>query len=117
MAVHAVGILFRYTLGSENRFYNKVFYEYFKVLLRNYEQKHADEKDLTLLAEKLRSNYSSLPESKDQVLEELLSGVGNPLKRNRLLEALKRTLERKGESMNKGQTGAEIGLVVQKMLR
>ena len=37
MAVQAVGILIRYTLGSENRFYNKVFYEYFKVMLKNYE--------------------------------------------------------------------------------
>jgi hypothetical protein len=68
MAVHAVGILFRYTLGSENRFYNKVFYEYFKVMLKNYEVKNMDDKELTLLAEKIRSNYSSLPDNKDQVL-------------------------------------------------
>ncbi len=26
MPVHAVGILFRYALGSENKFYGKVFY-------------------------------------------------------------------------------------------
>lgn len=92
MAVHAVGILFRYTLGSENRFYNKVFYEYFKVILKNYEIKNADDKELTLLAEKIRSNYTSLPDNKDQVLEELLMGISNPLKRSRLLDALKRTL-------------------------
>lgn len=36
MAVHAVGILFRYSLGSENRFYNKVFYEYLNVILNTY---------------------------------------------------------------------------------
>ena len=42
MAVHAVGILFRYTLGSENRFYNKVFFEYFKVILKNYEIRDED---------------------------------------------------------------------------
>lgn len=69
MAVHAVGILFRYTLGSENRFYSKVFYEYFKVILKNYELKNFDDKELTILAEKIRSNYSSLPDNKDQVLE------------------------------------------------
>ena len=69
MAVQAVGILIRYTLGSENRFYNKVFYEYFKVLLKNYEIKNMDDKELTFLAEKIRSNYSSLPDNKDQVLE------------------------------------------------
>jgi hypothetical protein len=69
MAVQAVGILIRYTLGSENRFYNKVFYEYFKVMLKNYEIKNMDDKELTFLAEKIRSNYSSLPDNKDQVLE------------------------------------------------
>lgn len=69
MAVQAVGILIRYTLGSENRFYNKVFYEYFKVMLKNYEIKNLDDKELTFLAEKIRSNYSSLPDNKDQVLE------------------------------------------------
>jgi hypothetical protein len=36
MAVHAVGIMFRYALGSENRYYGKVFYEYFRVILKNY---------------------------------------------------------------------------------
>lgn len=96
MPVQAVGILIRYTLGSENRFYNKVFYEYFKVLLKNYEIKNMDDKELTFLAEKIRSNYSSLPDNKDQVLEELLLGVSNPMKRTRLLETLKRTIERKG---------------------
>ena len=50
MAVHAVGILFRYALGSENRFYNKVFYEYFIVLLSNYELKNYEDKELTMLA-------------------------------------------------------------------
>lgn len=68
MPVHAVGILFRYALGSENKFYSKVFYEYFSVVLKNYEMKSYDDKELTLLAEKIRSNYSSLPDSKDQVL-------------------------------------------------
>lgn len=92
MAVHAVGILFRYTLGSENRFYNKVFYEYFKVILKNYEIKNFDDKELTLLAEKIRSNYSSLPDNKDQVFEELLTSISNPMKKARLLEALKRTI-------------------------
>lgn len=50
MAVQAVGILIRYTLGSENRYYNKVFYEYFKVMLKNYEIKNLDDKELTFLA-------------------------------------------------------------------
>jgi hypothetical protein len=36
MQVHAVGILFRYSLGSENRYYAKVFHEYFKAILKNY---------------------------------------------------------------------------------
>lgn len=44
MPVHAVGILFRYSLGSENKFYNKVFYEYYLVILKNYELKNFDEK-------------------------------------------------------------------------
>lgn len=117
MAVHAVGILFRYTLGSENRFYNKVFYEYFKVILKNYEIKNVDDKELTLLAEKIRSNYTSLPDNKDQVLEELLMGISNPLKRSRLLDALKRTLERKGESLVGGSTNKEIAYVLQKMMK
>lgn len=92
MAVHAVGIMFRYALGSENRYYGKVFYEYFRVILKNYELRNIDDKELTLLAEKIRSNYSSLPDSKDQVLEELLTSISNPLKKARLLEALKRTV-------------------------
>ena len=117
MAVHAVGILFRYTLGSENRFYNKVFFEYFKVILKNYEIKNVDDKELTLLAEKIRSNYTSLPDNKDQVLEELLMGISNPLKRSRLLDALKRTLERKGESLVGGSTNKEIAYVLQKMMK
>jgi hypothetical protein len=64
MPVHAVGILFRYSLGSENKYYAKVFYEYFLVLLKNYEVKVTDEKEVILLAEKIRSNFSSLPENK-----------------------------------------------------
>lgn len=92
MAVHAVGIMFRYALGSENRYYGKVFYEYFRVILKNYELRNIDDKELTLLAEKIRSNYTSLPDSKDQVLEELLTSISNPLKKARLLEALKRTV-------------------------
>jgi hypothetical protein len=44
MAVQAIGILFRYALGSETRFYNKVFYEYFNVILNSYEIKNYDDK-------------------------------------------------------------------------
>lgn len=117
MPVHAVGIMFRYALGSENRFYNKVFYEYFKVLLKNYEIKNLDDKELTLLAEKIRSNYTSLPDNKDQVLEELLMGISNPLKKSRLLEALKRTIDRKGEVLVGGQANKEIGYVLQKIMK
>ena len=87
------------------------------MLLRNYEIKPSDDKEVTLLAEKLRSNYASLPDSKDQVLEELLNSVGNMVKRNRLLEAIKKTVERKGESLVGGQSNQEIAFVVQKMLR
>ena len=72
---------------------------------------------MILLAEKLRSNYSSLPDNKEQVLEELLSSVDNAAKRNRLLEAMKKTVERKGESLVGGQSNQEIAFVVQKMLR
>ena len=103
MPVHAVGILFRYSLGSENRFYNKVFYEYYQVLLKGYEIRNFDDKELTLLAEKIRSNYSSLPDSKDHVLEELLGKVANPAKKRRLLETLQKIIERKGESLVGGQ--------------
>jgi hypothetical protein len=117
MPVHAVGILFRYSLGSENKFYSKVFYEYFTVLLRNYEVKNFDDRETTLLAEKLRSNYSSLPDSKEHVLEELLGKLANPSKRTRLLEALQKIIERKGESLVGGQANREISFVVQKMLK
>lgn len=117
MAVHAVGIMFRYALGSENRFFGKVFHEYFKVLLKHYEMRNVDDKELTLLAEKIRSNYSSLPDSKDQVLEELLMGITNPLKKTRLLEALKRTLDRKGETLVGGQANKEISYVLQKIMK
>lgn len=117
MPVHAVGILFRYALGSENKFYNKVFYEFFSVVLKNYEMKNYDEKELTLLAEKIRSNYSSLPDNKDQVLEELLSRITNPSKKNRLLEALKKIVERKGESLVGGQANKEIGYVINKLIK
>jgi hypothetical protein len=68
MPVHAVGIMFRYALGSENRYFGKVFHEYFKVLLKHYEMRNLDDKELILLAEKIRSNYSSLPDAKEQVL-------------------------------------------------
>ena len=44
MPVHAIGILFRYSLGSENNFYGKVMLEYFKVLIKNYELKTFDDK-------------------------------------------------------------------------
>lgn len=50
LAVHAVGILFRYSLGNDNKYYNQVFLEYFKVLFRNYELRVSDEKDTFLLA-------------------------------------------------------------------
>ena len=60
---------------------------------------------------------ASLPDSKDQVLEELLNSVGNMVKRNRLLEAIKKMVERKGESLVGGQSNKEIAFVVQKMLR
>ena len=76
-----------------------------------------DEKDMTLLAEKLRSNYSSLPDNKEQKLEELISSIGNMVKRNRLVEALKKTIERKGESLVGGQSNKEIAFVLQKMLK
>lgn len=49
MAVNALAIMFRYALG-DNRFYNKTFHEYFKVLIKNYEVKNVDDKELTLLA-------------------------------------------------------------------
>jgi len=68
MAVHAVGILFRYTLGSENKFYNKVFHEYFKVLFKNFDSVPVDDKEMLLFAEKIRSNYVNLPESKEVIL-------------------------------------------------
>lgn len=68
MAVQAVGILFRYALGSETRFYNKVFYEYFNVIINTYELKNYDDKQLTTLAEKIRSNYSYLPDNKTEIL-------------------------------------------------
>ena len=72
---------------------------------------------MTLLAEKLRSNYSSLPDNKEQKLEELISSIGNMVKRNRLVEALKKTIERKGESLVGGQSNKEIAFVLQKMLK
>lgn len=76
-----------------------------------------DDKEVTLLVEKIRSNYNSLPESKDQTLEELLNGIGNLAKRKRLLEALKHTIERKGETLVGGQSNKEIEQVVKKMLK
>ena len=117
MAVHAVGIFFRYSLGSENKFYNKVFYEYFSVILKTYELKNYDDKELTLLAEKLRSNYSNLPDNKIEVLEELLSKITNQSKKTRLFETLIRLIDRRGESMVGGAANKEISYVIQKLMK
>ncbi len=76
-----------------------------------------DDKEIILLAEKIRSNYSSLPENKEQVLEELLMSITNPLKKSRLLEALKRTLDRKGETLVGGTSNKEIAYVLQKIMK
>lgn len=86
-------------------------------MIKAYDSKNYDEKDLTLLAEKIRSNYSSLPESKDHVLEELLAKVTNPAKRNTLLQVLAKIIERKGESLVGGTANKEVNYIVQKMLR
>jgi ABC-type phosphate transport system ATPase subunit len=44
-------------------------------------------------------------------------GISNPLKKSRLLDALKRTLERKGESLVGGQANKEITYVLQKLMK
>lgn len=69
------------------------------------------------MAEKIRSNYSSLPDSKDHVLEELLSKVENQQKRTKLLEAIMRIIDRKGESLVGGQANKEISYIVQKLAK
>ncbi len=42
IAAHALGILMRYSLGSETRYFHRVFVDYISVLLKNYESKLFD---------------------------------------------------------------------------
>jgi ABC-type phosphate transport system ATPase subunit len=44
-------------------------------------------------------------------------GITNPLKKSRLIDALKRTLDRKGETLVGGQTNKEISYVLQKLAK
>ena len=92
-----------------------MFYEYYSVILKQYEIRNYDDRELTLLAEKIRSNYSSLPDSKDHVLEELLSKITNPGKKTKLLEALIKIIDRKGDTLVGGQANKEISFIVQKL--
>lgn len=50
IAAHALGILMRYSLGSETKYFHRVFADYITVLLKNYESKVCDEKETFLLA-------------------------------------------------------------------
>jgi len=59
---------------------------------------------MVMLAEKIRSNYSNLPDTKTEILEKLLQKITNPQKKNRLLQALMKIIERKGESLVGGQS-------------
>jgi hypothetical protein len=51
------------------------------------------------------------------VLEELLFKITNAAKRSRLLEALLRIIERKGESLVGGNANKEIAYVAQKLMK
>ena len=50
IAAHALGILMRYSLGSETKYFHRVFEDYIRVLLKNYETKVFDEKETFILA-------------------------------------------------------------------
>jgi hypothetical protein len=103
IAAHALGILMRYSLGSETKYFHRVFEDYIRVLLKNFESKVFDEKETFVLAEKLRSQFTNLEqEGREMLFEGLISEMGNEGKKKKIVEGLRKAIKRKTESAVSG---------------
>jgi len=118
IAAHALGILMRYSLGSETKYFHRVFADYISVLLKTYENKVFDEKETFLLAEKLRSQFTNLePENREFLFEKLVNEITNEAKRKKIIDGLKKALQRKTDSAIGGGQIEEIGRALTRLER
>ncbi len=108
-----LGILLRYSLGSETKFFHRLFRDYIEIELRNYELRISTDREVQTFAEKLRVNYTNLsPGEREGEMEMLIKGVGTEAKMSRLVAALEKSISKKNDSLVGGHINEELGRVL-----
>ena len=102
--VNEIALMIKYAFGSEPQFYYKVFEEYMKYLVNEFQEKSMTEREINSFAEKVRTTFSSLSvEARAMKLEQSLKQIKNIDMRNSLIAALEKNIERKKNIINKEQ--------------